>query len=199
MVRRVLVLLCVGALLSAADPTKIVAQDGSLIAPADTTRPDSLPSPRGALWRAAAVPGWGQYYNGDYLKIPVLYGLLGGMTAAVWTIHGLYRTYDRAFLYRTYRARVETGTIDEHPYPEFESDYRNLLARHGDLSPETLRRQRDKFRRNRDLTVLGIAAVYGLSIVDAYVSAHLATFDVSDDLSIRVRPTGRGAALAVRW
>jgi hypothetical protein len=30
-------------------------------------------SPRGALWRAAAAPGWGQLYNRQYYKIPFVY------------------------------------------------------------------------------------------------------------------------------
>lgn len=168
---------------------------------ADTVaaRPDSVPDPKEALWRAAAVPGWGQLYNGDYLKLPVLYGTLGGMTGLVLVLNGLYTRYDRAFLYRAYQLQVESGRIDSHPYPGFESDYQKLVDRHGSLSPETLERQRDKFRRNRDLTIIGLGVVYGLSIVDAYVSAHLATFDVSENLSVRLRPSSEGAALTVRW
>lgn len=195
--RRALVLLIAGTALLVTAPAG--AQDGPRVAPADTTRPDSLPRPRGALWRAAAVPGWGQYYNGDYLKIPVLYGLLGGVTATVWTFNRLYRTYDHAFLFRSYQDRIDAGEREEHPFPRYESDYEKLVDRHGELSAETLRRQRDKFRRNRDLSIIGLGVTYGLSIVDAYVSAHLATFDVSEDLSIRLRPTSRGAAVTMRW
>lgn len=168
---------------------------------ADTVaaRPDSVPDPKEALWRAAAVPGWGQLYNGDYLKLPVLYGTLGGMTGLIIALNRLYTRYDRAFLYRAYQVRVESGRIDSHPYPGFESDYQTLVDRHGSLSPETLERQRDKFRRNRDLTIIGLGIAYGLSIVDAYVSAHLATFDVSENLSVQLRPSSEGAALTVRW
>ena len=34
-------------------------------------------SPWGAVARSAIIPGWGQFYNEDYLHIPVIWGLLG--------------------------------------------------------------------------------------------------------------------------
>lgn len=34
-------------------------------------------SPWGAVLRSAIIPGWGQFYNEDYLHIPVIWGLLG--------------------------------------------------------------------------------------------------------------------------
>lgn len=33
-------------------------------------------SPLGAVLRSAVLPGWGQYYNESYLKIPVVWGVL---------------------------------------------------------------------------------------------------------------------------
>lgn len=34
-------------------------------------------SPLGAVLRSAVLPGWGQYYNESYIKIPVVWGVLG--------------------------------------------------------------------------------------------------------------------------
>ena len=34
-------------------------------------------SPWGAVGRSALLPGWGQFYNEDYLHIPVIWGFLG--------------------------------------------------------------------------------------------------------------------------
>jgi hypothetical protein len=45
------------------------------------------------------------------------------------------------------------------------------------------------YQRYRDLTVVGMVALYTLNVVDAAVDAHLFTFDVSDDLSMRIQPT----------
>ena len=46
----------------------------------------------------------------------------------------------------------------------------------------------DQARRSRDLFIILSTLGYGLNIVDAIVDAHLSTFDISDDLSIRIRP-----------
>ena len=47
---------------------------------------------------------------------------------------------------------------------------------------------RSDFRKNMDYSILFGLAMWGLNIVDATVDAHLRDFDVSDELSLRVRP-----------
>jgi len=37
-------------------------------------------SPWGAVGRSALIPGWGQFYNNSYWKIPVVWGVLGWFT-----------------------------------------------------------------------------------------------------------------------
>lgn len=54
---------------------------------------------------------------------------------------------------------------------------------------ETLRHGRDFYRRNRDLSIIVAVGVYALSIVDAYVDAELAHFDISPDLTLRATPS----------
>ena len=44
------------------------------------------------------------------------------------------------------------------------------------------------YRRDLDLSVLLAFGIYALNIVDAVVFAHLYDFDVSDDLTLRVKP-----------
>jgi hypothetical protein len=45
----------------------------------DSDKQDSVfvmaKSPWGAVLRSAVIPGWGQFYNESYLKIPVIWGL----------------------------------------------------------------------------------------------------------------------------
>ena len=53
---------------------------------------------------------------------------------------------------------------------------------------ETLRRRKDTYRRYRDLSIFAFAAVYLLSVVDAYVDAELSNFDITPDLSMKVEP-----------
>ncbi|GAB1348463.1 hypothetical protein MASR1M107_06750 [Ignavibacteriales bacterium] len=36
--------------------------------------------PMTAVWKSAILPGWGQYYNESYWKIPVFWGIFGWLT-----------------------------------------------------------------------------------------------------------------------
>ncbi|GIV58839.1 MAG: hypothetical protein KatS3mg042_1752 [Rhodothermaceae bacterium] len=156
--------------------------------PADTTRTGGSHDPRGALWRAAVLPGWGQVYNRQYLKVPIVYAGLGLLTWNALRLHDDYVLYRQAFQYKAFQELVDSGQLEENPRASFEPAYNRIAARFGPIGSASLRAQRDNLRRNRDLTILGIGLAYGLQILDAYVSAHLLDFDVSEDLSLRVIP-----------
>jgi hypothetical protein len=51
-----------------------------------------------------------------------------------------------------------------------------------------LKRWRDLYRRNRDLSIIAAAGFYLICMADAYVDAQLFDFDISPDLSLRVEP-----------
>ena len=148
-------------------------------------------SARGALWRAAAVPGWGQLYNRQYYKIPFVYAGLGVLGYTIHQADAQYRLFRRAALFKN-------ETVSR---PEFESEYLQAVqevtgcstrqeCETTPLSGRILRQQRDKLRRRRNLAIIGTGLFYAITILDAYVSAHLLTFDVDDNLSLRVEPTG---------
>lgn len=48
--------------------------------------------------------------------------------------------------------------------------------------------RKDNYRRQRDLSIFCFIGVYLISVVDAYVDAELSNFDITDDLSVEVRP-----------
>ena len=52
-----------------------------------------------------------------------------------------------------------------------------------------LKRGRDFFRRNRDLSIIVSVGVYLLVMVDAYVDAELFNFDISPDVALNYSPT----------
>ena len=49
-------------------------------------------------------------------------------------------------------------------------------------------RQIDYFRKYRDLSYIGIAAWYLVSILDANVDASLFDYDISDNLALKIEP-----------
>lgn len=165
-------------------PSPAVAQPDSVRQ--EILRAKGLPpdhTPERALWRALALPGWGQYYNRQYFKIPLVYAGLAGLAA------GIVYTNDRVVLYR----HAALYRQDPGAYPQFEEEYRMIAEQAGgDIDAGTLRDTRDRFKRYRDLSAIGVGLYYALSVLDAYVSAHLLTFDVGEDLSMRVHPSAQG-------
>lgn len=145
-------------------------------------------SPRGALWRSLAVPGWGQLYNRQYLKLPFVYAGLGALGARAYQAHREYLFYKRAHLFG--RGRDLAGEGEPNPYQQYEGQFDEAVDRLGGERLGAMRDQRDQYRRQRELSILGTGLFYALTVLDAYVSAHLLTFDVGDELSLRVWPTG---------
>lgn len=151
-------------------------------------------SPRGALWRAAAMPGWGQLYNRQYYKIPVVWAGLGGLTATALYVNHRYLLYRHAYHY----------VSGANTSPKYEQDYRRLLEdlnlseERGEQLEGAFRQTRDNLRRNRDLLYIGIGLFYGLSILDAYVNAHLLDFDVGEDLTLSIQAAPRGLTASIR-
>lgn len=157
-------------------------------------------APRGALWRAGAVPGWGQFYNRQYYKMPFVYAGLAGGGYAIYTLTQRYRLFRHANLYVIGRNRADENG-GQNPYGQFEGDYNQAVVRLGG-NPESssvggrqLRDQRDQYRRWRDLSILGTGLFYALTVLDAYVSAHLLSFNVGE-VALDVRPSGGERVLA---
>ena len=131
------------------------------------------PNPKMVLRRSLIIPGWGQVTNKQVWKVPMVYGLLGGL--------GYYSVY-LTRQYHDYRAAY---------YNSFDS---NTDLRFGatpayleNAGAESLRSNRNFLRNRRDFIYVTIGLAYLLNAVDAYVFAHLRSFDVSDDLSMNTR------------
>jgi Family of unknown function (DUF5683) len=138
-------------------------------------------SPRKAAIRSAILPGLGQIYNKKYWKLPIVYGALGVSAGVFFFNFGSYK--DTRFAYKAkYNASLPTAT---------HTDTLQLLKIKSPLerySLETLRYYRDQYRRDIDYSALFFIILWGLNVVDATVDAHLKAFDVSPDLSLRIKP-----------
>jgi len=68
----------------------------------------------------------------------------------------------------------------------------NTTGKHADLvnryTEDQLLSAREYYRRNLEMSVLVTAVWYSVNILDALVDAHLQTFDISEDLSLQVKP-----------
>ncbi|MEZ4700657.1 MAG: DUF5683 domain-containing protein [Rhodothermales bacterium] len=155
-----------------------------------------------ALKRSLMVPGLGQIYNRQYWKVPIVYAGIGGAVSLAIYFGAQHRLYTRAYQYRGWQQQLEEG--EPHPFPEYADEYARVVADIGqgqDISASSLKPFRDKFRRNRDLSLFGVGLVYGLAALDAFISAHLLEFDVGEDLTASVVPFagGQGVSIRVTW
>ncbi len=125
-------------------------------------------SPLKASLFSTVLPGLGQAYNRKIWKIPIIYGLFGGLYALSVRNNRLYNKYLDEYVSLNY---------DETSSQEVSTAYMDKLKEY-----------KDRYRRNRDLTYIFIGVVYLFNIMDASVDAHLANFDVGDDLSLSIQP-----------
>ena len=141
------------------------------------------PDPQKALWLAMVIPGGGQIYNRKYWKLPIFYGgFLGCIYAMRWN-NMMYKDYSQAYL----------DIMDDDPTTESYNSFLHLGVTITDSNKERFqslfKSRKDRYRRWRDLSFFCLIGVYVLSVIDAYVDAELSVFDMSDDLSLKVRPT----------
>jgi hypothetical protein len=149
--------------------TQDVAKD-SLRIEAGSTRIDTQSakkSPSLAMIMSAVIPGSGQIYVHRYITIPIIWGL-GYYFVKAWSDQN-----NRYIYYRDlFTASVKADSLGKG---------NGLYQSH-----------RDFYRDDRDKFAFYIAITYILNIVDAYVSASLYSFDVSDNL-------GGSAAIRLRF
>jgi hypothetical protein len=134
--------------------------------------------PRKAAIRSAILPGWGQAYNKKYWKIPIIYAALG-ITGYIFVDN--IKTYkDLKFTYAAkYKASLQ---------PPDSTDYRKIKPEYLPIGLEALREGRNQFRRYIDYSAVFFVLFWGLNVVDAVVDAHLRAFDISPDLSMKIKP-----------
>lgn len=151
----------------------------------DTTKPYS---PKIAILRSAILPGWGQATNKKYWKMPIVYGALGTTAYIFFRNIKQFKEANAA-----YKNAIDGITTNDSLIPE---PYFGVLNQ-----PELIKNFRNEVRQNVDYSVLFFIAFWGLNVVDAAVDAHLKTFDVSDNLSIRIKtgysPIARTNGLSV--
>ncbi|MGZ5189844.1 MAG: DUF5683 domain-containing protein [Flavisolibacter sp.] len=134
-------------------------------------------SPKKAAVRSAILPGLGQIYNKKYWKLPIIYGALG-VSGAVFAFN-LTQYRDLRFAYKA-KTEAKASPPDSTNYFLIRPDLVNL-------DYNATRNYRDEYRRQIDYSALFFILLWGLNVVDAAVDAHLRSFDVSPDLSFKIK------------
>jgi uncharacterized protein DUF5683 len=147
-------------------------------------------SPRKAAVRSAIIPGWGQAYNNKIWKIPIIYAALG-ITGYIF-VDNLNTYKELRFAYTAkYEASLPAyDSASSYPGPYRDSTkYHQMNPQYIPISKESLKQGRDQFRRYVDYAAVFFIIFWGLNVVDAVVDAHLKAFDISPDLSLKIKPS----------
>lgn len=154
------------------DTVQVVKKNTPSVLTPKMAAEDSFPIPRQALlW--SIVPGGGQIYNKKlaWLKAPIVYGALG---TGVYFISFTTKDYRRFKLAYTQKANNETITVDGIPQT---------------VDAARLKQIRDLRFKQVQQAYIFTTIGYLLAGVEAFTAAHLAHFDVKDDLGFQVKPS----------
>jgi hypothetical protein len=130
-------------------------------------RPNHSPQ-KALIW--GIIPGGGQIYNKKYWKLPIVYGGIGALGYLVVDSRVKYQCFRKSYLAMVDLDSTTTNTCD--PL----------------LSSSQLKIRRDYYLQQFEYATLGFVGFYVLTLVDAFVDAHLMKFDISDDLSFEWQP-----------
>jgi hypothetical protein len=161
-----------------------------------------------ATMLAVAFPGLGQIYNRKYWKVPFVYAGFGGLVYAVSYNSKWYNDFMKSYQDFTDQVpetayylnlpmfkNTDPSTYDPALHPSEASWYKDRMLKGIDY-----------FKKYRDLSYIGFAVWYLVTILDANVDASLFNYDISDNLDIDVTPvqmsmsgqTGMGLNLSLR-
>jgi hypothetical protein len=190
-------------------PERVMAQGDTLaIAQPGEQR---VVSPLKATMLAAAFPGMGQVYNRKYWKIPLVYAGFGAVGYSIVFNTSNFNNYLKGFQDLTDdipetnsyikllgNSTYTPGQIDQAlGSDEFDAQVSSWVE-------DQLRNAIDYYRRYRDLSYIGVAVWYLITIIDAHVDANLADYDVGESLRMEIEPVpvntpmGNGMGLGVR-
>ncbi len=127
-------------------------------------------SPTKATLMSTVLPGLGQAYNKQYWKLPIIY--TGAALVTYFAVDN-YRGAQK-FL-KEYKYRINGDSVNFNPnYLNYSAD--NILNLY------------NAYQRNFELSLIIGGVIYLFNILDAYVFAHLFTFDLNEDISMQFTP-----------
>ena len=129
-------------------------------------RPNDYPHPGTATLYSILLPGLGQIYNREYWKLPIYLGAIG---------YAIHMYSDFRINYERFRDIYLQASTEKGQYT-------------GPISADQALYYRNVYRRYRDYSVLAIAALYLLQVIDANVFSYMHNFEVDDDIALKVAP-----------
>jgi len=143
-------------------------------------RPDSLHKPNLAFIKSGIIPGWGQVYNRKWWKVPLVYGSMGLLGSAV-----AFNQHN----YQQYLAVYKLRTSFTEQLPAKGTSVRTLYDKTFLRSPAAIEGALNGHQRNMQLSIMGIAGMWGIQMIDAFVDAKfIHSYSMDRDLSFNIKP-----------
>ncbi len=153
----------------------------SKIAKIDSVKKPYKIIPRLATLHSLMVPGWGQIYNRQYWKLPLVYGGFAVNIYYIITNQKRYTYYKQQYI-NNFQVTSPPSSAEIYLY----GDTSGIPREYTSAQLNTIV---NGYRRNRDGSYLFLAVVWAANIIDANVTAHLKNFDLTDDISLKIQPT----------
>lgn len=148
----------------------------------------------------AVVPSMGQFTNKQYWKMPIVLAAGAGGIGSIVFNGSRFRYYQEQA--KTFTTSSETKQIYTVLGPtlspfqlrvnarrkDIEGNYLNLNTKAITISQSQLVTAAEGYRRYRDQSFIFFSVGYLVSGIEAYVAAHLRSFDMSDDISLHFKP-----------
>ncbi|HEX3024607.1 MAG TPA: DUF5683 domain-containing protein [Chitinophagaceae bacterium] len=171
------------------DSTKsfLISDSSKIITAKKDTAVKKKHIPRIATRRSALIPGWGQAYNREYWKIPIIYGALA-IPAYTFVDNNNYYKMCKFAYDAVYAATIGNGNgvLDSSQLKFIDPRVRRTDGTLLGLSD--YQNYRNVFRKSRDYSIFWFIILWGINVADATVFAHLKDFDVTDDLTMHIQP-----------
>ena len=140
------------------------------------TKKDSafIPNPKKAAMYAI-IPGGGQIYNRKlwYVRLPLVYGAIGGAVGYLSFNNSKYKLYKRNYFNKVNNLPLDSGINQA-------------------VTADKLKQGREYYYKQVQQAYVLTGVVYVLSAAEAFTTAHLLNFDVSENISFKVKPAFEG-------
>lgn len=181
------------------EPAKADTSDQAEPAMVDSSK---LHSPRLATIFSAVCPGLGQIYNRKYWKAPIIYAGIGVCIYYIITNRRSMRSYRDAYsqldAYLQYNidsiAYQNKQQLTPPKKPQFDSKntpmaYLSYQSYGATNAEQYLLNGYNYYQRYMWMSGFICAGIYVLNIIDACVDGYFYSYDISNDLSMRIEPT----------
>lgn len=134
------------------------------------------PVPKKSAFYSCILPGAGQINNRQFWKVPIIYAGVGASIGFLIYNGTEYRRYSRAYV-----SRINNPNVNDEFTIRF-SGYSNATVLN------SLKSAQDQAKEALDLTYLLTGLGYTIQVLDALAFAHLKNFDVTQNISLRMKP-----------